>query len=230
MAEPIFKRMQRIVSAGIESATDAAERLSGGGLMRHAIREVDQAMDGVKKRLDATKARRLQADWRQAEIRDRAADFSRDARFAMDKGREDLARVAVAQQLELEEEAARLAQVQRNAEREAAQLTASLDELRERKAQMEHEYRTLEAAKRDATAAAGDPQVTRKVQRAESAFERARLAAGAASSAADAPTAAAVDEIRAVRREDEIAARLARLRGGAEPAKPKQAAGGRRKA
>ena len=67
-----------------------------------------------------------------------------------------------------------------------------------------------------------------EVQRAEAAFERARLAAGAASSAADESARAAIEEIRAVRRDDEIEARMANLRGGAEPAKPKP--GGRRKA
>lgn len=229
MAEPILKRMQRIVSAGLENATDAAERLTGGGMMRHAIREIDQAMDGVKKRLDAAKAQGLQADWRQAELRDRAAGLAGDARFALDKGRDDLARVALAQQIELEEEGARLAQVQRDAEREAGQLAASLDELRERKAQMEHEYTALEAAKREAAATAGDPKTARKVQRAEAAFERARLAAGAASGVADAPVRAAVEEIRAARRKDEIAARLDGLRSGAAAA-PSSSPRGKRKA
>ena len=95
MAEPILKRVQRIVSAGLESAADAAERLNGSGMMRHAIREIDQAMDQVAKRLDSAKACATQADWRRAAIRDQVDALGRDARFALDKGRDDLAEAAV---------------------------------------------------------------------------------------------------------------------------------------
>ena len=228
MAEPILKRMQRIVSAGLESATDAAERLNGSGMMRHAIREVDQAIDAVKGRLEAANACALQADWRRAAIRDQASALGRDARFAIDKGRDDLAQAAIERQLDLEAEAEQLRQTQTRAEREAGQLQASIDELRQRKTRMEREHAALEAAKREAEAIGNDPATERKVKRAEAAFDRARQAAGCAPSALHAAPTAEAEELAAVRREDEIASRMAALRGkpaaaaAAKKAKPKR--------
>ncbi len=64
MSEPIFKRMQRVVSAGLDSATSAAERLNSAGVMRRSLREVEQAIDALQKRQDAAKARATQADVR----------------------------------------------------------------------------------------------------------------------------------------------------------------------
>ncbi len=230
MAEPILKRVQRIVSAGLESATDAAERLNGGGMMRHAIREVDQAIDKVKARHEAAKTCSLQASWRQAAIRDQVADLARDARFALDKGREDLAQAAVSRQLDLEEEARRLSQQQSEADREAAQLAATIEELRGRKAQMEQDYAALEIARREAQALGRDPKLDRKVQRAEGAFERARQRVGCTPSVVHQPEGPELQALKEVRREDEIAARMAALRGGGTPAPAAPARGGRRKA
>lgn len=221
MAEAIFKRMQRAVSAGLESVADAAERLNGNGMMRHAIREVDQAIDHLRGRLETAQSCARQADWRQAAIADQVRDLAQDARFAMEKGREDLAQVALGRQLDLEEQSRQLKRSQREAEREAAQLEASVNELRARKAQMEQDYAALEAAKREAQALGQDPKTERKVKRAEAAFERARSAAGCATSPVHMPAPPEVQEIKAARREDEIAARMAALRGAPAAAAPK---------
>ena len=221
MAEPILKRVQRIVSAGLESAADAAERLNGSGMMRHAIREVDQAMDQVAKRLDSAKACAMQADWRRAAISDQVDALGRDARFALDKGRDDLAEAAVGRQLDLEAEADQLKQAQAEAEREAAQLQASLDELKARKADMERDYAALEAARREAQALGKDPATERKVKRAEAAFDRARRAAGCGPSALHAAPSPAAEELKAVKRESAVAERLAALRDKPAAAKAK---------
>jgi phage shock protein A len=218
MAEPILKRMQRIVSAGLESAADAAERLNGSGVMRHAISEVDQAIDQLRGRLASAEACARQASWRQAAIRDLVNDLDRDARFAIGKGREDLAQAAVERQLDLEEEARGLKQAETEAGRESALLKASLDELCARKAKMERDYAALEAAKREARALGKDPATETKVKRAEAAFERARKAAGCAPSGIHAAPTAAAEELKAVRREDSVAQRMAALRAAPGPA------------
>jgi len=227
MSEPILKRMQRVVSAGLESAADAAERLNGASLMRHAIREVDQEIAKLRARLDTAKTCAMQADWRQAAIADLVTGLDRDARFAMDKKREDLAQAAVARQLDLEEEARRLAQTRTEAEREAVQLQAGIDDLKARKAQMERDYTALEAAKREAQSLGKTPKVEQKVKRAEAAFERARLATGCATSAVHAAPTPAEEELKTVQRDDALARRMAELRQGPAPSAKKAGKSGR---
>jgi phage shock protein A len=214
MGEPILKRMQRVVSAGLESAADAAERLNGSGMMRHAIRELDQAIDKLRKQLDSAEASALQADSEQARIRDQVNELGRDARFAMDKGREDLAQAAVSRQLDFEEEARQLKQSQVEAAREAVQFRASLTELRARKDDMERDYAAFEKARREAQTLGKDPKTELKVKRAEAAFERARAAMKCAPNVAHVTSTEGYDELKVVQREDAIEQRMAALRSG----------------
>ena len=48
MAEPIYLRVRRVLSASAEEAVDALERASGASLLREAIRQVDGALDEVR--------------------------------------------------------------------------------------------------------------------------------------------------------------------------------------
>lgn len=216
MAEPVLKRMQRIVAAGLESAADAAERINHPGMMRHAIREVDQAIDRLVRQQDAASARALQANKLATTVRAQVATLLGDARLAIARGRDDLARAAVARQIELEEEVARLGEARAQAEGEVRELEATIGELRARKQQMAQDYAALEAAKRE-VAAGGDAGIECKVRRAEEAFDRARAAAGVAAGRPSEVPAADVAALTAARREEEVAARLAGLRG-MEPA------------
>lgn len=212
MSEPIFKRMQRVVSAGLESATGAVERLNSSGMMRSAVREVEQAIDKLQKRQDAAKERSVQSGFQQAALRDQANELARDARYALDKGREDLGRAAVVRQMDLEDERKRLAAEQAAADDEAKQLQTSIDELKARHADMVREQKAVDAARPSATAPAYDD---RKVQRAEAAFERAVQASGVSPGLVEAASNPDVQEIRAARRDEEIEARLAALKAGA---------------
>ena len=59
MAESIFMRVRRLISASVEDAVDAMERAGGPSVMREAIREVDRAIDEVRAEQEAASARRL---------------------------------------------------------------------------------------------------------------------------------------------------------------------------
>lgn len=108
MADSIFVRVQRVLSVGVESAAGAAERACGGGLMREAIQQVDRSADEISDELHAAKARRDQAGCRQKGLRARLATLAEQARFAVGKGRDDLAEAALARQLDYEAEIARV--------------------------------------------------------------------------------------------------------------------------
>ena len=108
MAESVFARVRRLVSAGIEDAVDAMERAGGTGVMREAIREVDRAMDEVRAEQDAAMVRRLQAMRQGRILRGQVAALDEKARVALAADREELAEAALSRQIDFEAQAAEI--------------------------------------------------------------------------------------------------------------------------
>jgi hypothetical protein len=96
MAESIFARVSRLLSATVEDAVDRMEQAGGDAVMREAIREADRAIDQVKADLQSTMARRLLAARQQKMFTERAEELTTKAKFALGQGREDLAEAAQA--------------------------------------------------------------------------------------------------------------------------------------
>jgi phage shock protein A len=216
MAESIFVRVRRVISASIEDAVDAMERAGGTSVMREAIREVDRAIDEVRAEQEAATARRLHAMRQQRMIRDRLAGLEEQARFAIAENREDLAEAAVSRQIDFEAQAQRLETVQADASSEADRLEDCLVALTTRKTQMEEALASFETAHRDAALGGDGPKKSdrrteRKVERAEEAFDRAMAGAGGVASLnrTDAKTAAKVAELATLQKSAAVAQRMA---------------------
>ncbi|HEX8225419.1 MAG TPA: PspA/IM30 family protein [Allosphingosinicella sp.] len=224
MSDSIFVRVQRVVSGGVGSAMDAAERLSGASVMRQAIREMDSAIERARTEREAARARRLQAEHHLEACRKQLATLKEQAQFAVGKQRLDLAEVAVGRQLDVESRIATLAKAEAEAKADESRLGESVDALKLRRAQMFEELRAFEAAQRAASTdfeAPGSPdaRVQRRAERAEEAFERALAAAGGLSGGRASPeAAAAVAELEALQKEAAIAERLAALSDAGKPA------------
>src|ERR1700755_3424839 len=105
MAESIFARISRLLSATVEDAVDRMEQAGGEAVMREAIREADRAVDQVKADLEAAMARRLQAARQQQMLAKRVEELTDKAKFALDEGREDLAEAALSRQIDFEAQA-----------------------------------------------------------------------------------------------------------------------------
>jgi hypothetical protein len=233
MAEPLLGRFKRIVSAGIEGVTDTVERVSGPLVMRETIREVERAADRVSAARDKARLHASQAVARQRALRDQLATLDQQARFAIGHGREDLAQVAVSQQLDKEEQLRSLDEQIGQARRDEAAFEAQLSELNARKAQMKRDYALFERTQRsgaDAGPGLGG-QAGRKVARAEATFGRAMSAvSGAGYGLCDTAAAAAASEVETLQRQAELDERLAALRqsaSGSGDAGTKQSAGKR---
>jgi phage shock protein A len=231
MVDSIFVRVQRVVSSGIDSVVETAEQLSGTGLMRQSLREMDGAIARAKQEAQAARAKRLQTDHQLLAAAAQADTLKEQAGFAISRGREDLAQAAIARQIEVETLSARLEKARGEAVKEEANLDESLADLQRRKAQMERELAAFQAAQRAAASAdpAGASRAARNAERAEEAFRRAMSAAGGIVSPSPSGDTDGVAEIEALQKEAEIAERLAALRGGSPAAPPRKAqAGGRR--
>src|SRR5204862_1959111 len=112
MAESIFARVSRLLSATVEDAVDRMEQAGGDAVMREAIREADRAIDQVKADHEAAMARRLQAARQQQMLAKRLEELTAKARFAIAQERDDLAEAALSRQIDFEEQNKQLDEVQ----------------------------------------------------------------------------------------------------------------------
>ena len=122
MAETIFARVSRLISATVEDSVDRMEQAGGDAVMREAIREADRAIDQVKVDLEAAMTRRLQAARQQKMLTQRVEELTTKAKFALGEGREDLAEAALSRQVDFEAQAQKLDAVQNQAREEEQRL------------------------------------------------------------------------------------------------------------
>jgi len=222
MAESIFARVSRLLSATVEDAVDRMEQAGGDAVMREAIREADRAIDQVKAEHESTMTRRLQAARQQKMLIERAEELTTKAKFALAEGREDLAEAALSRQIDFEAQAKDLDSVQQQAREEEQWLENGLAALGARKRQMEDALQAYLAARRDAASGGDGPgrgprgpgrSAEKKVDAAEQAFDRAMAGAGGVGFArADADTINCVAEIDGMQKSATVAERLAALK------------------
>lgn len=221
MAESIFARVRRVVSGKMEDGVDEVERAHSDTVMREAIREVDRAIDEVRREQDAAVMRRLQATRQQDLCAKRAGELTGKAQFALAEGREDLAQGALSRQVDLEAEAEKLDAVQELARNQEAKLEESLSALRARKKQMEDSLNAFLLA-RSEVAAGGEPGEDaargKRMDNAEAAFDRAMTGGGGIGfSRGDAEAINQVAEIDTLSRRASVAERLAMLKAATPP-------------
>lgn len=219
MAESIFRRISRLLSASAEDAVDQLERAGGEAVMREAIREADRAIDQVKSEHATVMARRLQAARQQQQLQKKVCELTEKAGFAVAEGRDDLAEAALSRQIDFEAQASQLDEVQARSREEEAKLEEGLAALQARKRQMEDSLAAFLASRRDA-ALGGDGPVAHPersaekiVDAAEQAFDRAMSGAGGVNfNRTDAATIDKVAAIDALQKSTSVAARLAALK------------------
>jgi len=218
MAESIFARVSRLLSATVEDTVDRMEQAGGDAVMREAIREADRAIDQVKTEHQSTMARRLQAARQQKMLADRVEELTTKAKFALGEGREDLAEAALSRQLDFETQAKNLDAVQQQAREEEQRLESGLAALNARKRQMEDALQAYQISKREAALGGDGPphpnrSAERKLDAAEQAFDRAMAGAGGTGfTRADGDTINRVAEIDGLQRSATVAERLAALK------------------
>jgi phage shock protein A len=218
MAESIFARVSRLLSATVEDTVDRMERAGGDAVMREAIREADRAIDEVKAELQSTMARRLQAARQQKMLNERAEELTTKAKFALGQGREDLAEAALSRQFDFDAQAKELAILQQQAREEEQRLESGLAALSARKRQMEDALQAYQVSQREAARGGDGPHrpersAEKKVDAAEQAFNRAMAGAGGVGFArSEADTINRVAEIDGLQKSATVAERLATLK------------------
>jgi phage shock protein A len=218
MAETIFARVSRLLSATVEDTVDRMEQAGGDVVMREAIREADRAIDQVKAQLESIMARRLQASRQQKMLAERAQELTSKARFAVEADRDDLAEAALSRQVDFEAQAKKLELVQSQAREEEQRLEDGLAALSARKRQMEDALSAYLVSRREAALGGDGPtrpdrSAEKKVYAAEEAFDRAMAGVGGVGLArGDVDAINRVAEIDGMQKSATVAERLSALK------------------
>jgi len=219
MPDSVFVRVERIIRTSADRALELAERATGTVLVREAARELEQAEDRLRTdRQTADRKGRRAAD-AQKEIRAKLAELTDHARYALSKNREDLARAALARQVELEKETGDWETIAAEAKVEAKCIDDALAQVVARRKQIQGELAALEREQKASAPARGgkegvEARVANAIGKADRMFERAMSERSAIAEPAEA--ARAMADIAAMKRDDAIEERLAALKAGAQ--------------
>jgi phage shock protein A len=223
MPDSVFVRVERIVRTSADRALELAERASGVVLVREAARELEQAEERLRSDRQTAQRKGERAAQAQKDIRAKLIELTDHARYALGKGREDLARAAVARQVELEKETGDWETIAAEAKIEAKCIDDALAQVTARRKQIQSELASLEREQSASAPARGGKEgiqsrVATAMDKADRIFERAMSERSPVVEPAEATRAMA--DIAAMKRDDAIEERLAALKASAA-AKPK---------
>mgnify|MGYP001019381975 CR=1 FL=1 len=214
----LISRLRRITRGRIEAFLDAIEDPAAvvPVLIDELAAQVTAAANAEAKALTAVKASRRRLD----EAAGKAARMGQAAELAVQAGKEDLARQAVAMQLQAETDQAAAAEAVQTAESAHAearsvrvQLASELERLRARKGELIARARQAKADKRCPARAADGKRLLDEVARMEE-----KIVTGEIAAEADAETAALLgeqlsgDQVEKLLRDQEVQRRLDQLR------------------
>lgn len=224
MSEGLISRVQRLVAGGVNDLVDTIENAAPETVMRESIREIDRATDDVRHALGRAIANRHNANKRLMEATSKHEELADKAKFALDQGRDDLAKAAIARQLDMEAQIPVLEASLKSLAAEQTELEGYVSALLARKREMEADLESYIETRAAAKAAegrsdAGPPELQnlaaeQKAAKAENAFNRVLKSASgiAATSAPDTETAAKLAELEKVTRDHRVEERLAALK------------------
>ncbi|MBN9789198.1 hypothetical protein DMP17_11395 [Pseudonocardia sp. TMWB2A] len=229
MAEPIFNRMRRLIASKTEDTLDWLEASNPASILRGALRDMDKSIATLESARADEFGKRTAAERLEKEQNEQARKMGDNARFAYEKGREDLARAALAEQLGLEAGVKVQQALQHAARDKIALLDTHIAKVQAERAEMKIRLDRLEAdrandrAHQAAGAGAALPdKVAGTVHHARETFDRVTSLSGTGHRAPDVAATQQVDEIVGLQLDAELDARMAAL-GKAPAAKPSKA-------
>jgi phage shock protein A len=220
MADSLKTRVGRVVAGGLHALLDRLEDLNPQAALEQSVREADGVIDEVRHELGTVSANRHLAQQQHARLNRSHEDLSDQIAQALAAEREDLARAAVARQLDIEAQLpvleATLADLARQ-EQELQGFTAALLAKRREMQEALAAFRQSRSAATSATQAAGASAVEQRLAQVTAAFDRVyqrHTGLDATTPGGSADEAARLSELEALVRDHKIAERLARLKAG----------------
>jgi phage shock protein A len=147
MADSLRSRVSHIIVGSVHALLDKIEDQAPESMMEQAIRKVDSVIGEVRQELGLVAANRHLAQRHHAELNRRHLELTASAEQAIASGREDLARAAVAKQLDVE---AQMPVVEGNLQdlvKQEKELSGYVDALMGKKREMEEQLSSFRSSR-----------------------------------------------------------------------------------
>lgn len=227
MADPLKTRVGRVIAGSVHALIDRIEDQAPEAMMEQSLREADAVIDEVRHELGLVSANRHLAQQQHAHLNRQHETLAGQIDQALAQGREDLARAAVARQLDIEAQIPVLETTLAEHARQEVELQGYVAALLAKKREMDEalsefrKSRAAAAATVSSAAAPGGGAAQQRIAAVTGAFdrlyERHTGIAGAASGSRGATSlqqAAQLKELDELVRDNKIAERMAQLKAG----------------
>lgn len=220
MADNLRIRVGRVIAGGAHALIDKIEDAAPMAMLEQSVREVDQVTDEVRAELGRVVASRHLAQQQHLRLNKEHDTLSADLATAMTAQREDLARAAIARQLDIEAQLPVLEGSLGQLAQEDKELSGFVDALMGKKREMEQAIRDFETSRRTAESAltrqgSAASKAGAKLNAAQSSFDRTyqrQTGLDAAGRGTTLEQAARLKELNELARENKISERLAALK------------------
>jgi phage shock protein A len=220
MSDTLRQRVSRVIAGGAHALLDKIENTAPVAMLEQSVREVENIADEVRSELGRTVANRHLAQQQHLHLNREHEHLSASIGQALQCGREDLAKPAIARQIDIEAQLPVLESSLAEMTSEEKELGGFVDALMGKKREMQQAISEFEKS-REAAASMGSgggrsaKPLEAKLQSAQSAFDRTyqrQTGLDAAGRGALLEQAAKLKELGDLVRENKINERLAALK------------------
>lgn len=219
MSDSLKTRVGRVIAGSVHALLDRIEDQAPEAMMEQAIREADTVIDDVRHELGTVSANRHLSQRQHANLNQLHATLASQIDEAMTAGREDLARAAVARQLDIEAQLPVLETTLAEHARQENELTGFVAALLAKKREMQDALAEFRKSRAVATATVGAPAgagaAAHRIGKATDAFDRVYERQTGLSGTArqnSLQQAAQLKELDDLVRDNKIAERMAQLK------------------
>ena len=220
MADTLRQRVSRVIAGGAHALLDKIEDATPVAMLEQSVREVEGIADEVRSELGRTVANRHLAQQQHLNLNKEHELLGASIDEALNNGREDLTKPAIARQIDIEAQLPVLEASLAELATQEKELTGFVDALMGKKREMQTAIREFEQTRQQADSAANRgagiaTPVGAKLHAAQSAFDRTyqrQTGLDAAGRGATLEQAAKLKELGDLVRENKINERLAALK------------------
>jgi phage shock protein A len=223
MADSLKTRVGRVVAGSVHALLDRIEDQAPTAMMEQSIREADAVIDDVRHELGVVSANRHLAQQQHASQNTQHEKLSVQVQDALAQGRDDLARAAVARQLDIEAQIPVLETALAELARQETDLQGYVAALLAKKREMEDALSAFRKSRAEAASAAtgaggaADSNADQRMGRVTGAFDRLyerQTGLSGTQSSSTLQQAAQLKELDDMVRDNKIAERMAALKAG----------------
>lgn len=220
MSDTLRQRVSRTIAGGAHALLDKIENMAPLAMLEQSVREVDSITDEVRTELGKTVANRHLAQQQHLNLNREHEQLGGSIEHALQNGREDLAKPAIARQIDIEAQLPVLEASLVELSAQEKELGGFVDALVGKKREMQTAISDLEKSRQAALSPTGyggrtAAPITARLDAAQSAFDRTyqrQTGLDVAGRGAALDQAARIKELSDLVRENKINERLATLK------------------